>query len=168
MAKKFPTPEEYGHRLADRKRKADRLPEVLKKLDLIAVELAGQAETLTKLPLDELHVTLEILRGRLVDPAQLSEITKVLLAIQELQAGLIDGMGALSEGVKALEFPAPESPRDYRPEFERLMREISGFQPSSPRPTPRPVAPVAYEFDHITRDENGDITGARVVPVTRH
>ena len=170
MAKKLPTPEEYGRKLAERKKKADRIPEILKKLDSIAVELAEQAGTLASLPLNDLRNALETLNEHLVDPAQLQEMTGVLKAIQELQEGIIAGMDSLSEGLKTLKFPAPVEPRDYRPEFERLIQEINGFQPTVTPQSVATPAPVAYEFDKVVRDVDGNIAaGTRVVPVmTRH
>ena len=170
MAKKLPTPEEYGRRLAERKRKASQMPDVLMKLDGMAKELAKYTGTLADLPLREVEISLEGLKSKVAELDQLREMTEVLKAIQELQDKIIVGMDFLAEGIKNLKFPVLPEPRDYGPEFEQVIREVKGSRSSgSQSPAVTLSSPSAYEFDRIVRDENGDIAaGTRVTPVTKH
>ena len=174
MAKKLPSPEDYGRRMAERKRKADRVPLILQKLDTLAVGLAEQAETVGSLPIRDILAAVDEMRADIQGLDSLRELQsltgeaeRILTAIGELQDGMIAGLNALSEAILAM----PKSPQPATPtNLEPLMQEIRGYRldVATPVPETAAVVPLAYEFDAITRDENGDITGARVIPVTRH
>ena len=171
MTKKFPSPEDYGRRMAERKRKADRVPQILRKLDTLAVGLAEQAETVGSLPIRDILAAVDEMRtdiqglDSLKDLQSLTgEAERILTAIGELQDGMIAGLNALSEAIRCV--PRPGAPTDLGP----LMQEIRGYRSDvvTPAPEKAVVIPLAYEFDSIGRDENGDITSARVIAVTKH
>ena len=169
--RKLPSPEEYGRTLAERKRRADRVPEILAKLERIAQGIAEQAEEVAKLPVSEL---LDGLDGVRAEIAGQDSVTPVLGALATLagelertRAELVGGFDSIVKAVVSM--PGPPKPVDPV-DLEPVLREIRAYRvvpPSTPA-EPTYVMPQAYEFREITRDENGDISGARVVPVTRH
>ena len=171
--KKLPSPEVYGKTLAERRRKADRVPQILGKLDRIAEHLAEQVQEVQNLPLVAIQEALTELAdtvGAIPEPQGLTDDDRrAIQAIEGMQETIIKALNALGDAIARMPGPAPvPKPTNLEP----LMREIRGYR-LHPLPTPAPeekavVLPQAYEFDSITRDENGDITGARVVPVTRH
>ena len=115
MAKKtLPSPEQYGRTLAERKRKADRVPLILQKLDTLAVGLAEQAETVGNLPIRDVLDAVEAMRREMQSLGVLHELQglteesgRILRAIGELQEGMIAGLEALSESILAMPKPAP-------------------------------------------------------------
>ena len=172
--KPLPSPEQYGKTLAERRRKADRVPEIMKKLDTVVAGIAMQAENIQELPISAIQ---DALAGIKVDLQMLESLQglqgltdddrRAIQAIEGMQETIIKALNALGDAIARMPRPAPApKPTDLEP----LMREIRGYRLDTATPVPDVAesVPMAYEFDSITRDENGDITSARVIPVTRH
>ena len=171
MAKKLPSPEEYGRVLAERRRKADRVPVILNKLDRIAQGIAEQAEEVAKLPISDVLSGLDGVRGDIMGQDSVTPVLEAIAALtgelERTRAELVAGFDSVVKAV--VNMPGPPEPVDPV-DLEPVLREIRGYRrdTASPAPDIAESVPLAYEFDAITRDESGDIKGARLTPVTRH
>lgn len=171
MATKLPSPEEYGKTLAERRRKASRVPEILAKLERIAQGIAEQAEEVAKLPLLDVLIGLEGVKDKMAGQESVDQAIDAISALtNELERTRTELVAGFDSVVKAVvSMPGPPKPAEPV-DLEPVMREIRANRVEIPVTVPETAVsmPQAYEFDDITRDENGDITGARVIPVTRH
>ena len=176
--KKLPSPEEYGRKLAERRRKADRVPEIMRKLDTVATGLAENMQNLRALPFEALQKALAGIQNDLQAFDTLrslqgltDEDRRSIQAIENTQESILKALGVLEDTVSRLSIPVSESV-DLKP----LLQELRGYRAEMATPVLDVAESIqqaptgqAYVFDKIVRDVDGNIAaGTRVVPVTRH
>ena len=182
----FPSPEEYAQRLAERRRKASKVPEILARLSSLGAELATQQETVEalliavasphELPVEDILAGLDNLEteqrasfenmiGMIVDAVELTKSNQT--AIEQTLGRLPGLISQVSIQVGQLPKSYPEQvdvssdvARVYAAVDSVRQQLVSMSQEEQPTEAPRKV--IELQFEVTDRDKSGAMKNVKV------